>query len=113
MQRKISDMLPRKPSGSPAWKWFKQEHIYELENGSVIQIKSQKEGESSLLAERCRAIWIDEAMGGERGLENFGELQNRGLPDQPFDMLFTLTPKMDTGLEWMRRKSGGAWGDST
>lgn len=104
MQRKISDMLPRKPSGSPAWKWFKQEHIFELENGSIIQIKSQKEGESSLLAERCRAIWIDEAMGGERGLENFGELQARGLPDEPLDMLFTLTPKMDTGLEWMRRK---------
>jgi hypothetical protein len=104
MQRKISDMLPRKASGSPAWKWFKQEHVYELENGSVIQIKSQKEGESSLLAERCRAIWVDEAMGGERGLENFGELQARGLPDEPLDMLFTLTPKMDTGLEWMRRK---------
>jgi hypothetical protein len=104
MQRKISDMLPRKPSGSPAWKWYKQEHVFELENGSVIQIKSQKEGESSLLAERCRAIWVDEAMGGERGLENFGELQARGLPDEPLDMLFTLTPKMDTGLEWMRRK---------
>ena len=104
MQRKISDMLPRKESGSPAWKWYKQEHVFELENGSIIQIKSQKEGESSLLAERCRAIWIDEAMGGERGAENFGELQARGLPDEPLDMLFTLTPKMDTGLEWMRRK---------
>jgi len=104
MFRKISDMLPRSPDGKPLWKYFKQEHLFELENGSVIALKSQKEGESSLLAERCRAIWIDEAMGGERGNENFGELQARGLPDQPLDMIFTLTPKMDIGLEWMRRK---------
>lgn len=104
MQRKISDMLPRTPAGSPAWTYHKQEHLFELKNGSHIQIKSQKEGESSLLAERCRAIWIDEATGGERGNENFGELQARGLPDEPLDMLFTLTPKMDIGLEWMKRK---------
>lgn len=104
MFRKISDMLPRKPNGSPKWKYYKQEHLFVLENGSQIAIKSQKEGESSLLAERCRAIWVDEAMGGERGAENFGELQARGLPDEPLDMLFTLTPKLDTGLEWMKRK---------
>lgn len=104
MQQKISEMLPRNPDGSPKWKWYKQEHLFELENGSRIALKSQKEGESSLLAERCRAIWIDEAMGGERGAENFGELQARGLPDEPLDMIFTLTPKLDIGLDWMRRK---------
>lgn len=104
MFRKISDMLPRHPNGKPKWKYYKQEHVFELENGSIIAIKSQKEGESSLLAERCRAIWIDEAMGGDRGLENFGELQARGLPDEPLDMIFTLTPKLDTGLAWMRNK---------
>jgi len=104
MFRKISDMLPRDRNGKPRWKFYKQEHLFVLDNGSHIALKSQKEGESSLLAERCRAIWIDEAMGGERGEENFGELQARGLPDQPLDMLFTLTPKMDIGLDWMRRK---------
>lgn len=104
MFRKISDMLPRKANGQPRWRYYKQEHVFELHNGSIIAIKSQKEGESSLLAERCRAIWIDEAMGGDRGLENFGELQARGLPDEPLDMIFTLTPKLDTGLAWMRNK---------
>lgn len=104
MFRKIADMLPRSPEGKPLWKYYKQEHLFELENGSQIALKSQKEGESSLLAERCRAIWIDEAMGGERGAENFGELQARGLPDEPLDMIFTLTPKLDIGLDWMRRK---------
>lgn len=104
MFRKIADMLPRDESGHPKWKYYKQEHMFEIDNGSQIHVKSQKEGESSLLAERCRAIWIDEAMGGDTGEENFGELQARGLPDQPLDMLFTLTPKMDIGLDWMRRK---------
>lgn len=104
MHDKLSEMLPRTRSGLPRWKYFKQEHLFELHNGSVIALKSQKEGESSLLAERCRAIWIDEAMGGDRGLENFGELQARGLPDEPLDMIFTLTPKLDTGLAWMRNK---------
>lgn len=104
MYRKIADMLPRDKNGKALWKWYKQEHLFVLSNGSHIAIKSQKEGESSLLGERCRAIWIDEAMGGERGEENFGELQARGLPDQPLDMLFTLTPKLDIGLDWMRRK---------
>jgi len=106
MYRKLSEMLPRLPSGSRNWKYYKQDHLIVLGKPyhSEIYIKSQKEGESSLLAERCTAIWIDEAMGGDVGAENFGELQARGLPDQPLYMLFTLTPKMDTGIEWMRRK---------
>ena len=106
MFRKLAEMLPRKDSGSRNWKYFKQDHVIAIgpPYNSEIHIKSQKEGESSLLGERCTAIWVDEAMGGERGLENFGELQARGLPDQPLKMLFTLTPKMDIGLDWMRRK---------
>jgi hypothetical protein len=106
MFRKLAEMLPRKPSGSRNWTYYKQDHIIAIgaPYNSEIHIKSQKEGESSLLGERCTAIWVDEAMGGERGLENFGELQARGLPDQPLKMLFTLTPKMDTGIDWMRRK---------
>ena len=106
MFRKIAEMLPRNADGSRNWKYYKQDHIIAIgpPYNSEIHIKSQKEGESSLLGERCTAIWVDEAMGGDRGLENFGELQARGLPDQPLKMLFTLTPKMDTGIDWMRRK---------
>lgn len=104
--RKLSEMLPRKKDGARDWKYYKQEHLIVLNKPyhSEIHIKSQNEGESSLLAERCTAIWIDEAKGGDTGEENFGELQARGLPDQPLKMLFTLTPKMDTGIDWMRRK---------
>ena len=106
MFRKLAEMLPRKENGSRNWKYYKQDHIIAIgaPYHSEIHIKSQKEGESSLLGERCTAIWVDEAMGGERGLENFGELQARGLPDQPLKMGFTLIPKMDIGIDWMRRK---------
>lgn len=104
MFRKLSEMMPRKTSGRRDWKYYKQEHLIVLGNGSEIAIKSQKEGESSLLGERCTAIWVDEATGGDTGLENFGELQARGLPDRPLKMFFTLTPKMDTGIEWMHRR---------
>lgn len=106
MFRKLSEMLPRKPDGTRNWKHYKQDHLIVLGKPyySEIAIKSQKEGESSLLADRCTAIWVDEAMGGESGNENFGELQARGLPDQPLKMIFTLTPKLDIGIEWMHRK---------
>ena len=106
MLKKLAEMLPRKESGSRAWTYHKQDNLIEIHSpyNSEIHIKSQKEGESSLLGERCTAIWVDEAMGGERGNENFGELQARGLPDQALKMGFTLTPKMDIGLDWMRRK---------
>jgi hypothetical protein len=106
MLKKLAEMLPKKEDGSRDWKHYKQDHLIVLNKPyySEISIKSQKEGESSLLAERCAAIWVDEGVGGERGLENFGELQARGLPNQPLYMLFTLTPKLDTGLTWMMRK---------
>ncbi len=106
MLRKLSEMLPRKADGSRAWTYSKQDHIIKLHAPyySEIAIKSQKEGESSLLADRCTAIWVDEAAGGETGNENFGELQARGLPDAPLKMIFTLTPKLDIGIEWMHRK---------
>lgn len=106
MLKKLSEMLPRKADGSRNWRYNKQDHIIKLGAPwySEIAIKSQKEGESSLLGERCTAIWVDEAMGGDTGNENFGELQARQLPDQPLKMYFTLTPKIDTGIEWMRRK---------
>jgi len=106
MFRKLSEMLPRKADGTRNWKHYKQDHLIVLGKPyySEIAIKSQKEGESSLLADRCTAIWVDEAAGGETGNENFGELQARGLPDQPLKMMFTLTPKLDIGIEWMHRK---------
>jgi hypothetical protein len=106
MLRKLQEMLPRREDGGRNWKYYKQDHLIVLPKPwySEIALKSQKEGESSLLAERCTAIWVDEGVGGERGLENFGELQARGLPNQPLRMLFTLTPKVDIGLSWMMRK---------
>lgn len=110
MLRKLSEMLPRKADGTRNWRYYKQDHLIEIgaPYHSQIFIKSQKEGESSLLADRCTAIWVDEAMGGETGNENFGELQARGLPDKPLKMMFTLTPKLDIGIEWMHRK---LWAD--
>ncbi len=112
MLRKLSEMLPRRKDGSRNWRYYKSDNLIVLGmpngkedwSGSEIAIKSQKEGESSLLGERCTAIWVDEAMGGDAGQENFGELQARGLPDQPLYMFFTLTPKVDIDLGWMQRK---------
>jgi len=106
MFRKLGEMLPRKANGARNWTYYKQDHLIVLGKpyGSEIHIKSQKEGESSLLAEGCHAIWVDEAVGGEVGLENFGELRMRRIPGQPLFMFFTLTPKIHTGIEWMRQR---------
>lgn len=101
MLRAISQMLPRKPDGSPNWRWWKQESLIVLGKpyNSEIYIKQQEDGREAFYGEGCTAIWVDEGKEGETGKENFNEMLTREIPGQPLKVFVTLTPL--NGCDWL------------
>lgn len=99
MYRALSQMLPKRPDGTPAWRWWKQESLIVCDNGSEIYLKQQEDGREAFYGEGCTAIWVDEGKEGETGKENFNEILTREIPGQPLKVFVTLTPL--NGCDWL------------
>jgi len=104
MLERIRNMLPRKRSGGPTWRYFKQEHIFRLgaPYHSEIHLKSQEEGREHFYGGDPYAIWIDEGKEGEVGQENFNEMLIRRTPGRPLKIFLTLTPL--NGYDWLWKR---------
>src|SRR5262245_25961076 len=100
--RNIERMLPRSRSGTPMWRFWRQDGVIQCKNGSEIRLKQQEEGKSSFYGGRPRAIWMDEEKPGEVGEANFNQILARTTPGQRLDILYTMTP--ENGYSWTHRR---------
>ena len=97
---KLAEVVKRKLErflGVTARKWYQQQQMFVLHNGSRIYIKSEESGEQKYQAEDVHWAWKDEA-GDWKAQGIYGEIL-RALTDHDGTLFMTMTPTL--GTSWV------------